>query len=83
MIAGPGLIAAVIAGSVKDGLLPTCAALSVAILINFILMLFSGAINAFLIRTHLLGPLIRLTGLVIAVVAMQMAITGLKTCFSL
>lgn len=83
LIAGPGLIAAAIAGSVKDGLLPTCAALSVAILINFILMLFSGAINAFLIRTHLLGPLIRLTGLVIAVVAMQMAITGLKTCFSL
>ena len=30
LIAGPGLIAAAIAGSVKDGLLPTCAALSVA-----------------------------------------------------
>ena len=83
LIAGPGMIAAVIAGSVADGLLPTCAALTLALLINFLLMICAGGINKFLVKTHLLGPLIRVTGLIIAVVAMQMMITGIKTCLKL
>ncbi|MBR4664500.1 MAG: MarC family protein [Lentisphaeria bacterium] len=83
LIAGPGMIAAVIAGSVADGLLPTCAALTLALLINFLLMISAGGINKFLVKTHLLGPLIRVTGLIIAVVAMQMMITGIRTAFKL
>ena len=83
LIAGPGMIAAVIAGSVADGLLPTCASLTLALLINFLLMICAGSINKFLVKTHLLGPLIRVTGLIIAVVAMQMMITGIKTCLKL
>ena len=83
LIAGPGMIAAVIAGSVADGLLPTCAALTLALLINFLLMISAGGINKFLTKTHLLGPLIRLTGLIIAVVAMQMMITGIRTALKL
>ena len=79
LIAGPGMIAAVIAGSVADGLMPTCAALTLALLINFILMVGAGSINRFLVKTHLLGPLIRVTGLIIAVVAMQMMISGIKS----
>ena len=54
--------------------------LAAAIGINFIIMLFSPAINRFLSKVHALGPLIRLTGLVIAAVAVQMIITGLKEC---
>jgi multiple antibiotic resistance protein len=83
LIAGPGMIAAVIAGSVADGLLSTCAALTLALLINFLLMISAGGINKFLVKTHLLGPLIRLTGLIIAVVAMQMMITGIRTALKL
>ena len=83
LIAGPGMIAAVIAGSVADGLLETCAALTIALLINFLLMICAGSINRFLVKTHLLGPLIRLTGLIIAVVAMQMMISGIKTGLNL
>ena len=83
LIAGPGMIAAVIAGSVADGLVPTCAALTLALLINFLLMICAGGINKFLVKTHLLGPLIRLTGLIIAVVAMQMMITGIRTALKL
>ena len=83
LIAGPGMIAAVIAGSVVDGLLTTCAALALALLINFLLMICSSSINAFLMKTHLLGPLIRLTGLIITVVAMQMMINGIKTGLNL
>jgi len=41
-------------------------------------MLFSQVINHVLERTHLLGPLIRLTGLIIASVAVQMVINGLS-----
>lgn len=80
LIAGPGMIAAVIASGVEHGLWVTVWALTMAILINFIFMLFSNAINRFLSATHLLGPLIRLTGLIIAAVAMQMMISGVSSC---
>lgn len=79
LIAGPGMIAAAIAGCLQDGLPATGCALAAAILINFILMLFSHSINGFLTKTHLLGPLIRLTGLIIAAVAMQMILNGACT----
>jgi small neutral amino acid transporter SnatA (MarC family) len=46
-------------------------------------MVCSASINRFLTKTHMLGPLIRLTGLVISAVAMQMIINGIKVCFSL
>jgi len=81
LIAGPGMIAAVIAGAMQHGLCGTGVALTLAITVNFLLMIFSQAINRVLTRTHLLGPLIRLTGLVIAVTAMQMIFSGLKTAF--
>ena len=80
LIAGPGTIAAAISGTAEFGLLSTALALTLAISINFIIMLFSPAINSFLGRMHALGPLIRLTGLIIAAVAVQMIITGLKEC---
>ena len=78
-----GMIAAVIAGSVADGLPSTCASLTLALLINFLLMICAGGINKFLVKTHLLGPLIRVTGLIIAVVAMQMMFTGIRTALKL
>lgn len=82
LIAGPGTIAAAIASTGKSGFGPTCLALAGAILINFVLMLFAHSINSFLTKTHLIGPLIRLTGLVISAVAMQMILNGLRTCFN-
>lgn len=82
LIAGPGTIAAAIASTGQSGWGLTCLALSGAILINFILMLFAHSINTFLTKTHLIGPLIRLTGLIIAAVAMQMILSGLRTCFN-
>ena len=80
LIAGPGTIAAAISGTAEFGLLSTSLALSLAIGLNFIIMLFSPAINSCLGKVHALGPLIRLTGLIIAAVAVQMIITGLKEC---
>jgi multiple antibiotic resistance protein len=81
LIAGPGMIAAAIANSVSEGIFSTTLSLAVAIFINFLLMVCASGINRFLTRTHMLGPLIRLTGLVISAVAMQMIITGIKVCF--
>jgi len=80
LIAGPGTIAAAISGTAEFGLIPTAIALSAAITVNFAIMLFSGNINRFLVKIHVLGPLIRLTGLIISAVATQMIITGLKEC---
>ena len=80
LIAGPGTIAAAISGTAEFGLFSTSLALTMAIGINFVIMLFSPAINSFLGKIHALGPLIRLTGLIIAAVALQMIITGLKEC---
>ena len=47
------------------------------------IMVCSASINRFLTKTHMPGPLIRLTGLVISAVAMQMIINGIQVCFSL
>ena len=78
LIAGPGTIAASISGAAQHGLVTAIISLSGAILINFILMLFSIGINQMLEKLHLLGPLIRLTGLIISAVAVQMVIAGCK-----
>ncbi len=80
LIAGPGTIAASISGTAEFGWLFMTFSLSAAILVNFIIMLFSGWINDLLVKLHLQGPLIRLTGLIIAAVAVQMMIAGLKEC---
>jgi multiple antibiotic resistance protein len=78
LIAGPGTIAASISGAAQHGLVTVIISLSGAILINFILMLFSIGINQMLEKLHLLGPLIRLTGLIISAVAVQMVIAGCR-----
>ncbi len=83
LIAGPGTIAASIASSAETGWGSTCLALTIALSVNFLLMMFSDSINKALLKTHLLGPLIRLTGLIIAAVAMQMILSGIKVCFTL
>ena len=82
LIAGPGTIAAAISGTAECGLAMTATELTLAIGVNFIIMLFSQPLNRILERTHLLGPLIRLTGLIIAAVSVQMVISGIKECMA-
>ncbi len=80
LIAGPGTIAASISGTAEFGWIFMVLSLTAAIAVNFAVMLFSGSINRLLVKLHLLGPLIRLTGLIIAAVAVQMVIAGIKEC---
>lgn len=77
LIAGPGTITAAITCTAQSGLISTSLSLVCAIGINFLLMCFAGPINRLLVRTHLQGPLIRLTGLIIAAVAVQMIADGI------
>ena len=78
LIAGPGIIAAGISSAAQYGAISVSISLLLGIFINFIIMLFSAGINRMLEKLHLLGPLIRLTGLIISGVAAQMIINGLK-----
>ena len=80
LIAGPGTIAASISSTAEYGFPLTALSLFIAIFINFIVMLFSSGINRVLVKLHLLGPLIRFTGLIISAVAVQMIIAGIKEC---
>jgi len=79
LIAGPGLIAAAISLSVQYGLISAMLSLTIAVAVNFGFMLFALPINRVLDRTHILGPLIRLTGLIIAAIAVQMTLSGICT----
>ena len=58
----------------------TATSLTLAIGVLFVTMLFSRSLNRILERIHLLGPLIRLTGLIIAAVSVQMVISGIREC---
>ena len=78
LIAGPGIIAAGISTAAQYGVISVIISLALGIFINFIIMLFSSGINRVLEKLHLLGPLIRLTGLIISGVAAQMIINGIK-----
>jgi len=77
MIAGPATITAAISLSAEYGLSLTCLALTIAVAINLSLMLLSRYIGGFLSRYNLMGPLIRITGLIVATIAVQMALIGI------
>jgi len=77
LIAGPGMIAAVIASAVARGFALTIGATVLALAVNFVFMVYSRKINTGLGKLHLLGPVVRLTGLVIAAISMQMILNGL------
>ena len=76
LIAGPGTITLSLTLSAEFGQTHTLLIMSLALLINFVLMIAALPINRLLLRIHLAGPLIRITGLVVATVAIQMILTG-------
>lgn len=78
LIAGPGIIAAGISSAAQYGTLSVILSLCLGIFVNFVVMMFSVGINHVLEKLHLIGPLIRLTGLIISGVAAQMVINGIK-----
>ena len=76
MIAGPAAIAAAVSFPSQYGLTATIIPLLIAISINFGFMLCSARIAKFLHKCNLFGTLIRITGLVVATIGMQMILNG-------
>ena len=78
LIAGPGTITAAISFSSAHGVGITIISLTAAVVMNFFIMLSSLWIGKTLERLQVFGPLIRITGLIVAAVAVQMVLTGVQ-----
>ena len=77
MIAGPATIAATISFPATYGMLITLIAIIAASAMNLVVMLFSRVITVFLMKHHVLGALIRITGLIVATMGIQMIADGI------
>jgi len=82
LIAGPATITGVISFSAQYGMPRTLAATFIAILFNFIAMLLTGFLYRLLRHYNLIGALIRITGLIVSTIAVQMVLAGLKAWHS-
>lgn len=76
LIAGPGTMTAAITFASIHGIAITDICITLAILINLFFMFLSHPINNFLEKLNATGPIIRITGLIVTAVAMQMIFSG-------
>lgn len=79
LIAGPGTIAAAISFATIHGAAETLLYVSLALAANLLIMVTSRGVGRFLERFNATGPLIRITGLIVMAVAVQMMFTGVTT----
>lgn len=77
MIAGPATISASLSFPVHYGVYITTLAIGGALVINLAVMLYSRAIGRILIRYHIMGALIRIVGLIVATIGIQMFLDGI------
>jgi multiple antibiotic resistance protein len=83
MIAGPGTIAAALGLALQHGILATSVAMLIALGANLLLMLAAQPIGDVLRRHNIMGALIRITGLVVAAIAVQMVLDGAREWWKL
>ena len=76
MIAGPGTITATVTFPAQYGSLVTIIAVFAALGVNLIIMLFAKKIGDVMIRLNILSPFIRIIGLIIATIGIQMIFDG-------
>ncbi|MBU0745106.1 MAG: MarC family protein [Gammaproteobacteria bacterium] len=76
LIAGPGIMTAAITFASINGMTITNICITIAILINLAFMVLSGPINRFLEKLNVTGPIVRIMGLIVTTVAMQMIFSG-------
>jgi len=77
MIAGPATITAAVTFPAHYGWLVTIVSIFLALAINLLLMLFSRSIGNILTRYNFMNALIRITGLIVATIGVQMVFTGI------
>ena len=78
LIAGPGTITAAISFASLSGYPETILCITLALLVNFLVMTVSRQIGSVLEKINMTGPLIRITGLIVTAVAVQMVLTGVQ-----
>lgn len=76
LIAGPGVMTAAISFASMNGVFLTLSCITIAVILNLILMLLSSQIGRGLDKISAISPIIRITGLIVTAVAMQMIFTG-------
>lgn len=79
MIAGPATITAAVSFPAKYGMIYTLISIVIALLINLSVMYFSRLIGKVLIKNNIMGALIRITGLIVATIGIQMILDGIST----
>ncbi len=76
LIAGPATITAAVSFPAKYGMLVTSASVVLAVLLNMAVMIVTPLFSASLSRHNIMGALIRITGLIVATIGVQMALDG-------
>lgn len=79
MIAGPATITAVVTMPAVYGRIVTIIAVLAAIGVNYIIMRNAAKIGEQMVKYNLLNPLIRIVGLIVAAIGMQMVLQGILT----
>ena len=77
MIAGPATIAAALPMAVSNGFGISFAAVAIAVSINMLFMLLAHPIGNILVRFNIMGALIRITGLIVSTIGVQMVLSGI------
>ena len=77
MIAGPATITAVVTFPAHYGKITTIVAIVLALSVNLLLMLFAKNIGKAFSKFNLMNALIRITGLIVATIGVQMVFTGI------
>jgi multiple antibiotic resistance protein len=78
MIAGPATITAAVTFPAHFGQITTITAIVIALLANSILMLYAKKIGGVLIKYNFMNALIRITGLIVATIGVQMICNGIS-----
>ena len=76
MIAGPGTITATVTFPAQYGALVTVLAVFTALIVNLVIMLYAKNIGRVMIKLNIMSPFIRIIGLIIATIGIQMIFDG-------
>jgi multiple antibiotic resistance protein len=76
MIAGPGTITATVTFPAQYGSFVTVISVLAALCVNLIIMLFAKKIGDVMIKLNILSPFVRIIGLIIATIGIQMIFDG-------
>ncbi len=77
LIAGPGTITVMISYAALRGPLPVCGYIFAAVFLNFLFMCSANWLGRFFARIGAMGAVMKLTGLIVAAIAMQMVLHGI------